>query len=652
MADRKNFSRYNMRCGMVLRSDTADVSLDGFELPSLDNRFLVLKAEEIPGENAMYIMGTKIPLLADGYISYVGQPLLVLFGPDYESTELALEKIKVLTSPAKDDTVRAEAVAPDPLFFSWGLDNEDETEKEKQSLRKVESNLNIIPEDIKSYVRYDILSWVENNGSVHTQCPTQWADLVKETVAGATGKSPESIVVHSERYLSRYDEFLLTPALFAAYTAIAVEKFRLPCEMRPESWSKLTSFDFCLTTWLDGENRPKHEEITITVDQGAFAVNGKEVQRQLMAALIPKYNLDSFKVLIRTVLSDRRPTLFAGSAVYSAAVSAVAMHSSRLASRTLTTPLRFALLTNRETTKFTDWAPKHDITDLNERMKSVAEVSDYERKWSAASLHSGVFGLQGYLYGIGLSSGLSVSGFSTSFAKENQFQGQISYTQKKNIAVSGSIPSSISQDKTLKDLISQYFIKSDAGDSILFLENYPKAPDSGPDVLSSYHTIFLTQLMKAASKLASLMENGPVDLKFNSQNLALPCEFEYSGYGAAVCEITVPKVSLLPVAKKLWIDMALALPYSKGAQQKIKTIATETLSTLGAVISDNFSIGINLSSEKKETTVYSSLENTTRFLVTSAYITALWQALGEKSTVSVPLDAVRLEKYIAGGKDK
>ncbi len=641
---------------MVLRSQCADVRLDGFELPALDNRFLVLKAEDIIGENAMYIMGTKIPLLADGYIAYEGQPLLVLFGPDYESTELALEKIKVLTSPYSDGDGRPETddqnLAPDPLFFSWGLDNEDETEKEKQNLRKVESTLNIIPSDIKSYVRYDVLSWNENNGSVHTQCPTQWANLVKETISCATGRSPDSIVIHTEKYLSRYDEFLITPALFAAYTAIAVEKFKLPCEMRPESWSRRSGFEFSMTTWLDGDSRPRHEEITVTVNQGAFSINGKEVQRQLMAALIPKYSLDSFKVLIRTVQTPKRPTLFAGSAVYSAAVSASSLHISRLAARTLTTPLRFALLTNRDATKFTDWAPKHDLTDLNERMKSVAAASDYERKWSAASLHSGNFGLQGYLCGIGLSSGLSISGFSTSYAKENQFQAQISYTQKKNITVSGNIPSSISQDKTLKDLISQFFVKNGTADSVLFLENYPKAPDSGPDILSSYQTIFLTQLMKAASKLSSIMNGVPVDLKFNSQNLALPCEFEYSGYGAAVCEITVPKVSLTPVAKKLWLDMALALPYSKGAQQRIKTIATETLSTLGATISDNFSIGMKLSSEKKDTTVYSSLENTTRFLVTSAYISALWQALGEKSSISMPLDAVRLEKYLSGGKDK
>ena len=645
-----------MRCGIVLRSEVGDVRLDGFEIPQLDSRFFIITAKDIPGENAIRVMGTKIPLLADDYIAYPGQPLLVLFGPDYESAELALEKIKVITTPLNEGETRPteteDNLPPDPLFFSWGLDNEDETEKDKQSLRRVETNLSVTPSNIRSHVRYDVLTWPENNGTWHVQCPTQWPELVKETIANATGANPDQIVLHPEKYLERYDEFIVTPAIFGAYTAIAAEKTKIACEMRPESWARRTGMDFLLTTWLDSENRPRHEEITVTVNQGAFSPLGKEIQRQIMAGIMPKYNLDSFKALIRTVQSPAYPTMFCGSSIYSFAVSATALHNSRLAERALSTPLRYAVTSSKDITKFTDWAPRHDLGDLGERLKNVAAASDYERKWSAGSLHAGSFGLQGYLYGIGLASGLSISGFSTTSAKENQFQAQISYTAKKNITITGTIPAQITQDKTLKDLIGQYFVKNSQSEPILFLENYVKAPDSGPDILSSYQTIFLTQLMKAANKLSTLTENGPVDLKFNSQNLSLPCEFEYSGYGAAVCEITIPKVSLVPVAKKLWLDMALALPYSRGAQQKIKAIASETLASLGAKLGDGFSIDIKITGEKKDTTVYSSLENTTRFLVTAAYTAALWQALGEKNTVTMPSAAVMIENILSGGKNR
>lgn len=652
MAERKNFSRYNMRCGLVLRAATGPAKLDGFEMPQLDGRFFCITAREIPGENAIRIMGTRIPLLADGCISYVGQPLLVLFGPDYESTELALEKIKVITTPFSEGEERSVEEAPSPLFFSWGLDNESETEKEKQTLRRVETTFSVKPSEIESYVRYSVLTWPENNGSWHIQCPMQWSELVKETVANSASVNPDSIVLHPEKYLARYDEFLATPAMFGAFTAIAAEKTKLACEMRPESRARRSGLDFFLTTWLDSDNKPRHEEITVTVNQGAFCVLGKEIQREIMTGIMPKYNLESFKAIIRTVQSPSMPTIFAGSSIYSSAVSAVAIHNSRLAERTLATPLSYAVNNCRDMTRFTDYAPKHDMTDLTERLKNVALLADFERKWSATSLHSGSFGLQGYLHGIGISSGLSISGFSTSGARDNTFQAQISYTQKKNITISGTLPSSITQDRTLRDLVSQYFVKNSASEPVLFLENHTKTPDSGPDILSSYQTVFLTQLMKAASKLSTLTLSGPVDLKFNSQNISMPCEFEYSGYGAAVCEMIIPKVSLIPVAKKVWLDLALALPYTRGAQQRIKSIATETLSSLGAKIADDFSVTVRLSGEKKDTSVYSSLENTTRLLVTSSYACALWQALGERNSLAVPSGAERIESILSGGKDK
>ena len=53
-----------MRCGMILRSSEGDVKLDGFEIPELDSRYLVIKADDIPGANEIRIFDTVMPLLA------------------------------------------------------------------------------------------------------------------------------------------------------------------------------------------------------------------------------------------------------------------------------------------------------------------------------------------------------------------------------------------------------------------------------------------------------------------------------------------------------------------------------------------------------------------------------------------------------------
>ncbi len=643
-----------MRCGKLLRAAEGGVKLDGFELPQLDSRFLVITAEDITGENAVDIMGTKIPLLADGYVAYKGQPLLVLFGPDYESTELALDKVKVKTSKA-DENDTAPQPLPDPLTFSWGLEDEDEIDKEKAGERKVETNLKVSPSEIKKYVRYSVLTWTEANGSVHTQCPAQWSELVRKTIASSTLTESDCVTLHSEKYLSHYDEFLLTPALYGAFTALAAIKTKLPSEMIMESMGRKPGLDFTAVTWLDEDNKPRHEEISVTLDGGAYALGGEEVQRIIMAGLPPRYDLESFKAEVKSVSSPSIPTLFGGACLQSAVQSFLAVHSTRLAEKADLTPVKHYLKTSGDNTRFTQWMPKHDLTDLSERIKNVAADSDYERKWSAGLLNRGDFGLRGYLYGIGLSSGLSMSGMSTTAARENQFQARISYTPRKNIMISGAVPSSITQDKMLKDMISQFFASNSLASSlaVTFSENNLKGCDSGPDVLSSYQTIFLSQLMKAANKFSSLIvDDSPVELKFNAQNLSLPCEFEASGGGAAVCEIRIPKVSLVPVARELWLDVSLALPYTRGAVKRIKAVATETLSSLGAELSDDFVVNVKFSSSRKDTNVYSSLENTTRFLVTAAYTASLWQAMGARGTIEAPLTAKRIDAILQGGQDR
>ena len=636
---------------MILRSSEGDVKLDGFEIPELDSRYLVIKADDIPGANEIRIFDTVMPLLASDYIAYKGQPLLVLFGPDYETTELALEKIKVKTSPSDISDEIAHEI-PDPLFFSWGLDNNGENDEEKSQMKIVESSFNLDKTDIPCYVRLQVLSQMEANGNIKIECPAQWQSLVRNTVADALGRNPETISLHSDKYFSRNDQYLIGPAYYAAFTAIAAEKTKLTCEMREEGFASRTGISFHTTTWLDKNNKPRHEETSVVIDQGSWAIAGKELQRQIMVSILPKYSLESYKAVIRTQYSPGRPSIFCGSEAASAAASSRTIHTSRMAAKVGVTPDKFMEENNKDATRFTDWAPRHDLVDLAEKVKSISAISDYERKWSSTALHSGSFGLQGYLYGIGLSSALSTAGFSTTMAKENQFMAQVSYTVKKNVTVSGSVPASLSQDRGIKDVLSAVFAGSDETEPILFLENQQKTPESGPDLLSSYSSVFITQLVKAIAELSNRVKakksEPPVIIKFNAQNLSLPCEFEYSGFGAAVAEVKIPKISLEPEVTGLWIDCGLKIPNSRGIKEKIRSTAIHAIGEIGLKLSDKARISVNFSQEKKDVGIYSSLENLTRALTTSAIAGALWQALGSKSSLILPIDDKKIEIIMGG----
>ena len=48
MADRKNFSRYKMRCGMLMRSDSCGRKIEEITLPKQGQYTLLLTAKDIP----------------------------------------------------------------------------------------------------------------------------------------------------------------------------------------------------------------------------------------------------------------------------------------------------------------------------------------------------------------------------------------------------------------------------------------------------------------------------------------------------------------------------------------------------------------------------------------------------------------------------
>ena len=89
MAERKNFSRYNMRCGILLRAEEGNRRITGLSIPELDSRYLALTGNDIPNGIFSFLSGS-MPIIAKENISCPGQIVLALFAPDYESASLMM----------------------------------------------------------------------------------------------------------------------------------------------------------------------------------------------------------------------------------------------------------------------------------------------------------------------------------------------------------------------------------------------------------------------------------------------------------------------------------------------------------------------------------------------------------------------------------
>ena len=576
-----------------------------------------------------------MPIIAKETLSYPGQIVLALFAPDYESASLMMRNIKLETEHLED---AVPGDVPDSLEYSWG-------ERQEEESRYKEVTSHFILEHIGRPTRriYSVTAWLDG-ANMHIEAPTEWVELVRETVEKATGYPKRNITVHTMPYTARHDEYLIEPAILAAIAATAAIRSGLPSEIRTEGMFSRPEIKVDRTTETDEDGKPVYETAVMTVDQGAFLFASEEYQRQAMTGLIPPYPLKAFRASVRIASSSNYPAAFCGSLGYSEALAATEYHISRLADKSGVTPALYRLSIEKEKRKFTDYIPGFELDEVKKCLREADDASSYDRKWSADTFQKEDFGILGYLRGIGIASGAGISGFSTTLSKELGFSAMMTYTQKGNVTINTSALQHHGTISSWKKRIAERIIPG-RPDDVMFLSYGPDTIDTGPDVLSRLVASFTPQLESAARRLSVLKdsEKAPVSLRFDAENTSYPCEFENSGYGSVVCGIRIDRSSMIPMAMEVW--GSFAFPSIMDRISLINSIRRTILLTLrenGISIPLSFRMHISIRETGTDDTV-SSVQQLARGLTLGALMNALAQAIGSRAA-ELPVSAGEIEK--------
>jgi len=83
-----------MLYALAVRSPIAKGRLISIESPELPESCTLIKAQDVPGENRLW--GCALPILAGGELSYIGEPVALLLGPDKDLLESAAESCRVI----------------------------------------------------------------------------------------------------------------------------------------------------------------------------------------------------------------------------------------------------------------------------------------------------------------------------------------------------------------------------------------------------------------------------------------------------------------------------------------------------------------------------------------------------------------------------
>lgn len=86
----------NMLYGRLLRSSRARAGISDIIIPELPEGYLVVDKQDLPGTNRVQIILDDTPVFAEETVEFVGDPILMVVGPDYKEVGRILEKIVVL----------------------------------------------------------------------------------------------------------------------------------------------------------------------------------------------------------------------------------------------------------------------------------------------------------------------------------------------------------------------------------------------------------------------------------------------------------------------------------------------------------------------------------------------------------------------------
>ena len=589
----------------TLRSTVAAgriVSIDRSQIPD-DVRLIT--AADIPGENAVRVGEDTMPVLADGLVTYYGEPVALLIGPDLDRLIRLASKIEVgfdevgptidYRSPRDEQILKTKTRA-------WG----DYQKAAQTAARVVVGEYNtgaqahLYSEPQGAFVEH-------NNNELVIYSPTQWPHHVQKTVARVTGLPVKRVRVKKGEVALTLDGKLTMPSLVAGHAALAAIITGRPIKIL---FSRLEDFLYttkrapvCVRheTSLDKDGNLLAMKVDIDVNMGAYPLFSDEILTRLCVSATGVYKCENVVVrarAIRTNLPPLGPMSGFGSA---SPLYAIETHTARIAEVLDTTPAEFKLRSLAPEASFTVASRAKKDHSLVEVAHLLEESSDFARKFAAYELarkkREG-FAVSGDMLPRGIGMALSYQG--SGFVGNREAGTGYGVTMRLDTSGKAEIrTSAVATTPTTTTMWREVAagILGISPDNVFLHEiDTLEVPDSGPSTLSRNIAIINKLIESCANSIKKQRFRKPLPIDVR-RTVQLPRSLSWDeeslsgvpysmvSWGGAVVEVEADPVSFQSRVRGIWI--ALDPGRIVDRRQLLRTIETSTTVALGWASSES-----------------------------------------------------------------
>ncbi|MDR0643317.1 MAG: molybdopterin-dependent oxidoreductase [Treponema sp.] len=388
----------NSLFAVTLRSPSAQGRFVGVELPQTPYSYTLITAKDIPGVNQLDTF--PVPILARDTVSYIGEPVGILVGPDDLKLWAYAEDCKVLIEQDKENTTPKDSEQIKKIternFVIGETPSSDMSKDGYQNVKTVVQGVyrTGIQEHWESEPFCALTVFFEDKITVYTA--TQWQVHTRNSVAKVLGVTTETIEVIPTKLGFHLDGKLWYPSLIACHAALGAFLTRSPvrlCLTREECFRygpKRPETEIKITSDVRENGKVLRTDIEVNINMGAEGVFAEETLARVCIGSLGAYRFPTVNmkaVAVKSSIPCQGP--FEGFGL-SQGFFAIERHISHIADTVGMDPaewrIKYALKKNG---KLAIGIPLKEQVFIDQVMERVAAMSDYNRKWASYNLLRG-----------------------------------------------------------------------------------------------------------------------------------------------------------------------------------------------------------------------------------------------------------------------
>jgi CO/xanthine dehydrogenase Mo-binding subunit len=575
--------------GLTIRSTVSRGILKSIDCPRMPPSYTLIRAGDIPGKNELADL--PVPILAGDAISYFGEPLAILVGPEESRLEEFAARCQVRAAE-EPPSFSLNSFAADHVFAARDIVI-GEGDKNFEGAASVISGTyrTGIQEHwysepvgaIAVYSHEDPSRFPAGELSIHTS--TQWPFHVRASIAQALNIDPGAVLVEPVRSSVSLDGKLWYPSLVASHAALGSWITKRPVRIlltREEDFRyspKRTGTEIRISSALDEQGRLLATEVHALVESGAQAVFVNEILDRVCLGALGTYKHRDAKITASAVKTNVPPEgPFAGFGL-SQGFFAMERHVSRIADTLGMDPAEWRKLNSLGSQKtLAIGAAVKDPIRLDALLDTAATMSDYRRKWASYELLRKRRRSDGKGYrsdfannsqeafrGIGIACAYQGGGFMHRLSNKGRYSVDAILDKEGVLEIRSSIVPANGEAFAIWRTIAMESLSLEA-DAVRIVFSAGEAPDSGPDTLSREITILTRMVEQACGDIKKLRFRDPLPITVRrsyrpskAQNWAGqvfdPQAFSLLSWGAAVVEVEIYPFEYTPKIRGAWLGV-------------------------------------------------------------------------------------------------